>query len=91
MNVVEQELFEDQIAVVYGQATAQRTGYSLDTGGDKPVKTDATDPLGLLCSVPSIKNYPRDTRRLSDRKQARRERFPLDVDSPPARAMRALV
>jgi hypothetical protein len=91
VNVVEQELFEDQIAVVYGQATAQRTGYSLDTGGDKPVKTDATDPLGLLCSVPSIKNYPRDTRRLSDRKQARRERFPLDVDSPPARAMRALV
>lgn len=87
-NTVERELFEDQIAVVYGQATARSTGYTLD--GDKPEKTDASDPLGGLCSAPSIKNYPRDTRRLSERKQARRESFPLDVDSRRPRSMNAL-
>ena len=81
------ELFEDQIAVVYGQATAHYTTYTLD--GDKPEKTDAGDPLGSYCA-PSIKNYPRDTRRLSDRKRAPK-RFPLDVDSPPARSINALV
>ena len=82
------ELFEDQIAVVYGQAAARYTNYTLD--GDKPEKTDAGDPLGGYCA-PSLKNYPRDTRRLSDRKQARPERFPLDVDSPPPRTMKAPV
>ena len=86
-NTVERELLEDQIAVVYGQATARHSAYTLD--GDKPEKTDASDPLGGLCSAPSIKNYPRDTRRLRERKQARPERFPLDVDSPRARTMNA--
>jgi hypothetical protein len=87
-NTAEMELLEDQIAVVYGLATVKYTGHSLE--GEKPVKTDATDPLGMVCVPPSIKNYPRDTRRLSDRKQARRERFPLDVDSPPPRTTNVL-
>ena len=78
-NAAELELLEDQIAVVYGQATAPMGVNALD--GDKPVKSDVTDPLGGGYSAPAIKNYPRDTRRLRDRKQPR-DRFPLDVDLP---------
>jgi hypothetical protein len=73
----EELLLEDQVAVVYGQAAAPYTAYTLD--GDKPVKTDATDPLGGVYSAPSLKNYPRDTRRLKDRKEVRLENFAMDV------------
>ena len=78
-DAAELELFEDQIAVVYGQATAPATIQTLDS--DRPVKTDVTDPLGSGSPTPAIKNYPRDTRRLRDRKQPR-DRFPLEVDLP---------
>ena len=78
-NAAEVELLEDQVAVVYGQATAPMGVNALDS--DKPVKSDVTDPLGSVYSAPAIKNYPRDTRRLRDRKQPR-DRFPLDVDLP---------
>jgi hypothetical protein len=75
------ELLEDQMAVVFGQATAPLRVKPRE--GDKPVKSDATDPLGSGYSgAQAIKNYPRDTRRLRDRKQPR-DRFPLDVDLPP--------
>lgn len=80
-NAPEVELLEDQMAVVFGQATAPLRVRPRE--GDKPVKSDATDPLGSGYSdAPAFKNYPRDTRRLRDRKQPR-DRFPLDVDLPP--------
>jgi hypothetical protein len=80
-NPAELELLEDQMAVVFGQATAPLRVKPRE--GDKPVKSDATDPLGSGYSgAQAIKNYPRDTRRLRDRKQPR-DRFPLDVDLPP--------
>lgn len=59
----EEELIEDQLALVYTQAAWQASPYALD----KP-KTDSRDPMGA-CTCASIKNYPRDTRRRQERKK----------------------
>lgn len=76
-NATEVELIEDQLAVVFGQAAPLSSNFATDN--ERPHKTDTTDPLGSTYSAPSIKNYPRDTRRLKERKQPR-DRFPLCVD-----------
>jgi cysteine peptidase C11 family protein len=59
----EDKLQEDKIALVY------MTGGSGSTAGfaGSLQKTDKTDPMGGDCSCPSIKNYPRDTRRRRER------------------------
>jgi hypothetical protein len=75
-NAAELELIEDQLAVVYGQAEPLSAASALDN--ERPHKTDTSDPMGSSYSTPSIKNYPRDTRKLKERKQPR-ERFPLCV------------
>lgn len=53
----DEELSEDQLALVYTQAALQASPFALD----KPIKTDSGDPMGA-CGCASIKNYPRDTR-----------------------------
>lgn len=60
----DEELFEDQLALVYTQAASQSSPFALE----KPIKTDSGDPMGG-CGCASIKNYPRDTRRLKERKK----------------------
>lgn len=84
----DQQLREDQIAVVYGQATTHYTAATYTLDGEKPTKTDVTDPLGGMFAAPSIKNYPRDTRRLRKRTSPRgkelRQRFPLDAGTCPS-------
>lgn len=72
-------LFEDQIAVIYGQAVTHYSAYSLDTPPERPPhKQDTSDPLGVAYAAPSLKNFPRDTRKLKDRKRPRdQQRFPL--------------
>lgn len=60
----EDELAEDQLALVYTQAAWQASPFALD----KPVKTDSGDPMGG-CGCASIKNYPRDTRSRKKRKK----------------------
>ena len=71
----EEDLWEDRIALVYTQAAAQTSAYALD---GRPVKADSTDPMGG-CGCPSIKNYPRDTRKRRERKRAE-GRFALDPE-----------
>ena len=60
----DEELAEDQLALVYTQAALQASPFALD----KPIKTDSGDPMGA-CACSSIKNYPRDTRRRRERKK----------------------
>ena len=75
-NAAELEFIEDMLAVVYGQAAPEFTTSSLDN--ERPHKTDTGDPLGGY-TAPPFKNFPRDTRKLKERKQPR-DRFPLCVD-----------
>ena len=60
-----EELLEDELAQVYTQAAPQLN----QVVGGSLQKTDKTDPMGGDCSCPSIKNYPRDTRRRRDRRE----------------------
>ena len=59
-----EKLLEDKMALVYMPAASAAASVpgSLQ-------KTDKTDPMGGECSCPSIKNYPRDTRRRRERKR----------------------
>jgi hypothetical protein len=70
-------LFEDQIAVIYGQAVTRYSAYTLDNHGN-PHKQDTSDPLGVAYAAPSLKNFPRDTRKVKNRKRPRdHQNFPL--------------
>ena len=65
----EQQLFEDEITLVYSQAApnvAPNVPGTLQKG-------DKTDPMGADCVCPSIKNYFRDTRPRRDRKRPARD------------------
>jgi hypothetical protein len=60
-----ERLLEDKIALVY---MPDASGSTASFPGSLQ-KTDKTDPMGGDCSCPSIKNYPRDTRRRLERKR----------------------
>jgi hypothetical protein len=68
------ELLEDELAQVYTQSAPQIN----QVVGGSLQKTDKTDPMGDDCSCPSIKNYPRDTRR---RRERREKPGPVPVDA----------
>jgi Clostripain family len=73
----EQQLFEDEITLVYTQAApnvAPNVPGTLQKG-------DKTDPMGGDCVCPSIKNYFRDTRPRRDRKRPARD--PKDPKEDP--------
>jgi len=74
-----EELMEDMANLVYNEEGQLGIGFALS---DKPIPTD---PTGDECTCPSIKNYPRDTRKPRERsRQAPRkytpESFPFDPD-----------
>jgi hypothetical protein len=71
-----EKLLEDKIALLYMPGAS---GSSASFPGSLQ-KTDKTDPMGGDCSCPSIKNYPRDTRRRRERKRP----FGPDPDLAPA-------